>query len=435
MTLKHYWMPVCCCAVLACRGQDVSVTDEIAPPRPVYRYLIVVDTSSTMSRQKTLTIQTVVGLILNGMDGRIRTGDAWNLWTFDNQLHTNVFPAQMWDLRQRANVAERAQRLLRDLRFKKKKESLDQPLTALANEAQRSGALTAFLFTDGIVPVNGTPFDQSINNIFTQHAALMRKAKKPFVVVLVAQNGAFTAHAISPGGELPYVPRPQAPAALENNQNAGPSSPPAGTGTTPSEQTAERLLTVEQISEAIRHSKTRQTNPAPARPAPLILRGSNTNLIAPNPTNTATAAPASNALSLAPDKAPAEHLAATVPDTPPASAPTAQAQTPPDPPQQEDRSRPVETTVPQAPQDDKVADATEAAAANDAGEAPLIASPSPRTVAPFEPEPAHNPAKYLAAAVGLLLVTLGLAWLYVGRIRYVPNPGVISRSMEEDKKY
>src|SRR6266536_849632 len=161
MTLKHYWMPVCFCAVLACRGQDDPLTNEVPLPRPVYRYLILVDTSSTMSRQKTLTLQTVVELILSGMGGRIRTGDAWNIWTFDDQLHTNVFPAQMWDLRQRAMVADRAQRWLRDLRFNKKKEErLDQPLTALADEAQRSGALTAFLFTDGMVPVKGTPFDQ-----------------------------------------------------------------------------------------------------------------------------------------------------------------------------------------------------------------------------------------------------------------------------------
>src|SRR2546430_19947 len=165
MTLKRYWLPVCFCAVLACQGQDVPSTADVTLPRPVYRYLILLDTSSTMSPQKTLTIRTVVDLILNGMGGRIRTGDAWNLWTFDDQLHTNVFPAQMWDLRQRASLADRAQRLLRDLRFKKKKERLDQPLSALANEAQRSGALTAFLFTDGIVPVKGTPFDQPINDI------------------------------------------------------------------------------------------------------------------------------------------------------------------------------------------------------------------------------------------------------------------------------
>src|SRR5947207_571902 len=87
-------------------GQEA--TNEVAQPRPVYRYLFLVDTSSAMSRQKDLTMDTVSRLILSGIGSRIHTGEFWNIWTFADQLHTNGFPAQMWDLHERPDVADRA---------------------------------------------------------------------------------------------------------------------------------------------------------------------------------------------------------------------------------------------------------------------------------------------------------------------------------------
>src|SRR6266496_1287520 len=185
-----------------------GITNEVAPPRPVYRYLFLVDTSSAMSRQKELTMDAVSKMILSGVGGRLHAGEFWNIWTLDDQLHTNVFPPQMWELRQPPDVAERAYRFLRDQGFKKKKGPLDGLLTVLADEARLSGALTVVLFTDGSELMKGTPFDEAINEIFTRHAAGMRKAKKPFVVVLVAQDGEFVAHAVSPGGAPIYIPRP-----------------------------------------------------------------------------------------------------------------------------------------------------------------------------------------------------------------------------------
>src|SRR5216110_2941573 len=207
--MKRLLILVCLAGGLTCRGQDT--TNDDALPRPPYRYLFLVDTSSAMSRQKNITVDTVSKLILSGIGGRIQTGEAWNIWTFDNQLHTNLFPAQLWDLQQRAQVADRAYRFLRDQRLNKKKEHLDKYLPALADEAQRSGALTVFLFTDGSKPIEGTPFDARINEIFTRHAAGMRKAKKPFVIVLVAQDGQFAAHAVEAGGAPIYIPPPPSP--------------------------------------------------------------------------------------------------------------------------------------------------------------------------------------------------------------------------------
>ena len=218
--MKRLFILGCFCLAFHLRGQEASSTNAAALPRPVYRFLFLIDTSSAMSRQKTVTLDTVSRLILSGIGGRIQTGDAWNLWMINDQLHTNAIPAQTWDPRQRAELANRIFRFLRAQRFKKKKALLEKSLAAVAEEAKLSGALTVFLFTDGSVPVKGTPFDEPINEIFTKHAAGMRKSKKPFVTVFVAQEGRFSAHAVSPGGERIYIPRlPEAVATAKKNRS------------------------------------------------------------------------------------------------------------------------------------------------------------------------------------------------------------------------
>src|SRR6266404_3583481 len=258
---------VCLGLGLTSWGQEA--TNEVAQPRPVYRYLFLVDTSSAMSRQKGLTMDTVSRLILSGIGSRIHTGEFWNIWTFDDQLHTNAFPAQMWVLHERPDVADRAYRFLRDQRFNRKKEPLDKPLAAIAEEAKLSGALTAFVFTDGSAPVKGTPFDEPINDIFTKHASGMRKAKRPFVIVMVAEEGQFTAQAVSPAGEPIYIPRgPKAAATAKASEAANHfASPPSKTGTKPPADATDtaatvlppkKPLTVEEIAAVLRQSKEKQ---------------------------------------------------------------------------------------------------------------------------------------------------------------------------------
>src|SRR2546427_1350397 len=319
--MKRLFILGCFCLAFHLRGQEASSTNAAALPRPVYRFLFLIDTSSAMSRQKTVTLDTVSRLILSGIGGRIQTGDAWNLWMINDQLHTNAIPAQRWDPQQRADLANRVFRFLRARRFNKKKAQLEKSLAAVAEEAKLSGALTVFLFTDGSAPVRGTPFDKQINEIFTKHAAGMRKAKKPFVTVFVPQDGRFAAHAVSPGGERIYIPRlPEAMATAKKSaatakENAATVSPaPAKT------------LTAEEISELLRQSQKRQSNTVAMTQAPLIIRGgaSQTNLVAADTSNKAAvetlvrtpiaSAPASDATA-SPERS------AAVSNPPPAIAP------------------------------------------------------------------------------------------------------------------
>ena len=438
--MKRFLAFVCLCAGLNTRGEESLSTNEIAGPRPVYRYLLVVDTSVSMSRQKAITLDTVGKLILSGVSGRIHTNEAWTIWTFDDRLHTNVFPTQMWDPRRRGEAANRAYRFLRDQRFKKKKGRLDKTLAAVTDEAEFSGALTVFLFTDGTEPMKGTPFDEPINAIFTRHAAGMRKAKKPFVAVLVAQDGKFVAHSVSPGGESIYVPRLARKS--ENATNAPPAQSGSGTKPEPAatvQPPPKKPLTVEEISEALRQSRKKQTNALAAVPAPLIIRGeTSTNPAAPaqvNKPDVETLAPAPGPASPVPDAAAVQKRSAALSNSSlPAIAPAAPAGIESNAPAEKGLSAPAPAIVPPAPPKQEDAKAAAETTPDKTEDAPAFSSAPPQTAAILQPEPASRAWKYLAAAGALLLVALVLAWLYIRSIRYVPRPSIISQSLDKERK-
>ena len=108
--MKRLLILGCLCLAFHLRGQEASSTNAAAPPRPVQRFLFLIDTSSAMSPQKTVTLDTVSRLILSGVGGRIQNGEVWGLWTIDDQIHTDVIPAQRWDPQQRGDLANRIYR-------------------------------------------------------------------------------------------------------------------------------------------------------------------------------------------------------------------------------------------------------------------------------------------------------------------------------------
>jgi len=432
---------------LSLRAQDRPSTNEVALARPVYRYLFLIDTSSTMSRQKAVTLDTVSRLILSGMGGRIRIGNAWNLWTFDDGLDTNAFPAQLWDPRRASETAKQMQRFLSSRPFNKKKASLDNPLAAVAEEAKLSGALTVFLFTDGSAPVKGTPFDDPINEVFAKHAAGMRKAKKPFVAVLVSQDGKFAAHGVTPGGETIYIPRlPNPKATAKSLATEGDNSTnPAKSGPDPDSKPAEnaasaqappkKALTVEEISEAMRQSQKPQTNTGAATPVPLIIRAeAKTNEVAAGATGAPageTPAPTPAPSAVASNATAVQDQSGDVTDKPFAAAPAVTLRTEPSAPPVKITSAPPETSGPPAPQQNEEPAAPAEPRVDDTRKALVSVPAAVQAAVLAQPEP--SPRMYLIASVALLLVALLLAWLYIRSIRYVPRSSLISRSMAKEK--
>ena len=419
-------------------GQESTSTNATALARPNYRFLFLIDTSSAMSRQKTVTMDAVSRLLLSGIGGRIQPGDAWNLWTVDSQLHTDQFPPQRWEPEKRAEVANQMYRFLRSQPFKKKQSPLEKPLAVVAEAAELSEGLTVFLFTDGSAPVKGTPFDKSINDIFAKHAAGMRKAKKPFVTVFVAKDGRIAAHAVSPGSEQIYIPPLPKPVAVAKKaevtgkENSAAVPPALG-----------KTLTAEEIAELLRQTQKPQSNTVTTAPAPLILRGS--ALPTNPPVAEASAKPAVENPPLTPT--PSQPAAtpvvstnsppavATVPPANPAANPlVAAARTEPSAPTGGQTSAPSNAIVPLTHLPDRRPVETRQPEEGDTPDAIAASPAAAQTAVLAQQDPFSNAPVYLIVAVALLLVALILAWLYIRSIRYVPGPSIISQSLDRQKK-
>jgi hypothetical protein len=172
---------------------------------PVYRYLMVVETSAKMERLKQVTLDTVHELILTGMYGRIQRGEVLGIWPFKTDVDRKLSRPIHWSARERVDLANFIFRKLRDVSCSKE-SSLEAAMAAVMAEARRSERLTVFLITSGAEPFRGTEFDQEINAVFQQHVDAMSAARRPFVSVLVFEGGEVVAHAVTPGGRPIYIP-------------------------------------------------------------------------------------------------------------------------------------------------------------------------------------------------------------------------------------
>ncbi|MBI4327515.1 MAG: VWA domain-containing protein [Chloroflexi bacterium] len=178
---------------------------------PAYRYLILIDTSFSMARTREATARTVRELIVTGVQGRMNRGDTLGIWTFNEEVETRRFPICLWAPEQKESLAERAVYSLRKERFEKQTR-MDKALAEMFKAVQSSESLTIFIISDGDEPIVGTPFDRSINAIFRQYARSLRREKKPFVTMFVAQDGALNSWSAHTGGSvivLPDLPPPR----------------------------------------------------------------------------------------------------------------------------------------------------------------------------------------------------------------------------------
>jgi hypothetical protein len=324
--MKRLLLLALICGVLKIHGQP-SPEDAWPSAAPVYRYLFVVDTSSAMSRQKDVAIDTVHKLVLSGIGGRAQVGDVIGIWTFNEQIDTNGFPARMWAPRNGAEFANLAYRHLRDQKFSGKAGS-DAVSAAISAAAQKSGSLTVFWFTDGSTPVKGTPFDAPVNEIFQNHAAKMRKDKLPFVLVMVARNGAFVAHSVSSGGGTIYLPTvptnetnpPPSVARTPPKSSADPRRsrprPTESGGSSPTN--AVRSLSVAEIEQRLKESLRQRTNVLASESRPT---GSPAPAVNSPASDASAPAPATEAPKPLPE-APKPAVAPEIPEPEKAAAPT-----------------------------------------------------------------------------------------------------------------
>ena len=201
------WVPAASVLVVLCLATTMAAPDPSPPPGN--RYLFIVDTCSSMKRLATPLRSALFELIENGLEGRMKGGDTYGVWTCSDQVVTD-FPMQVWNEKERLILAYRASEFIKKQRLAKPGR-LDPAVSGLLTIVNSVKDVTALILTDGEDPVKGTPYDLEINAAVKNVAAAMHRDKKPVVVALVAQGGQIVQWGVNSPESLLLLPKPIVP--------------------------------------------------------------------------------------------------------------------------------------------------------------------------------------------------------------------------------
>jgi len=248
----------------------IAAPQPAKPPKPEgNRFLFVLETSSGMTKLEHGGRQAVFDLIYSGVDGRMRRGDTYGIWPFNEQIFAGLVPMQTWDPQKRLEQASAVGRYLRTHKYEKEGNFplLMKQLHAVVRGAQD---VNIFVVTDGNTAFAGTTFDGVINAGFESNRAQVQDAKKPLIVTLVARKGLFTAASVTPAGdkielaELPPVTNAVPEVAQAPATNAPSDKPLAQVLAQGDIETEAKTNAPVDMSRALIMRGPKLTNPTPA---------------------------------------------------------------------------------------------------------------------------------------------------------------------------
>jgi hypothetical protein len=400
------------------------------------RYLFVLDTSVGMARASRAAQQAVAELIQSGVEGRMRAGDTFGIWLFNQELSTE-FPMQRWSPQERVALAQRAHDFLSRVRYEKQAQfSKVMPVLKEVIEASRS--LTVILISDGKTPMSGTPFDEEINEIYRRHLREVRDARLAFVTFLAARDGKIEDHSVNSSlGPMRVPPAPPEPEVKPQVAQAPPPPEPVKRTPPPATPIAARSSPVARTNPppALTTTATAQiTQPeaAPSQPA--------TNRAVPAVSQPAVA-PTETRLPVAPrDTVPAPAVVSTTAPPPAVPAPVAQtvkAEPPPPPLQAVPTEKKVEPEPVPEPQtirgtpktNDAVSPLSSSYASIQSNAVPAEqAGTNSGEVLALQGDGTPS-GRVFAAVAAFLVFAAGFAFLWLRKLRQNSQPSLISRSM------
>jgi hypothetical protein len=157
----------------------------------IHQFLLVVDTSQSMRSREESLVRTVRALVQSGFNGQIEEGDIFGIWTFTSELHTNRFPAHLWEPRRRALHAEMAVQFISEEKFLGRTEFRSTAEELSRWVARQENALV-LLISDGEDQIVGIPNDIEINNYIIPRRARARAAKRVFLISMLVRQGRIT---------------------------------------------------------------------------------------------------------------------------------------------------------------------------------------------------------------------------------------------------
>jgi hypothetical protein len=375
-----------------------------APSAGGNRFLLIVDTSSSMKSGAADMLHAVDDIIRTSASGQLHAGDTLGVWTFNRELYAGLLPLQTWALADTNEIALRTLEFLKQQRYRGESH-LDKALEGMYAVIKGSDIITVFLISNGQNPIQGTPFDQQINALYVESVKEMKKDRKPIVTVLQAKRGKiirYTVNALPWPVVIPEVPIPIKTAEIAATPQNTPPVTPA-----PAPQSAPRVV-AQNPPPAI-------TTPTPA-PAPVVA--------VPPPAVTPKSAPPV----ATPPPVAAPHPFPPFRERPPSKTlPPPVIRTNPNPPVAVSALPPADNSEP-APTPPAAKPAVHAEAPP--APAAIPAKPNPAPVAAQATVSPYTGSKYLLiAAIASGAAGLALIALLIIRLRTPPGPSLITRTM------
>ncbi len=183
-------------AILSLQGVGLHLTPQKGP---FFRFVIIIDSSSSMKRNKEATLRTVQSLLGTGFQGLAKDGDVYGVWTVTDELDPGTFPPQKFAASINQMQMARAVMYVNQVKYKGKVD-LARAVDGMKKVAEISKETHFFLVTDGTDVVYGTPFDLDISTMLIRYKSKLAVDKNPFVVTLAARNRKFEAYSVEEGG-------------------------------------------------------------------------------------------------------------------------------------------------------------------------------------------------------------------------------------------
>ena len=387
------------------------------------RCLVIVDTSRAMPRRVDGTLNVVQELVISGLQRQFRPGDTFGLWTFNEVLHAGQFPLQVWSPESAGEIAARMVDFLKTQKYAKSAK-FESVLPALAYVVERSERLTVVLLSSGEEKIQGTPFDQQVNDYFQRLRKQQQKTRMPFVVAFSVHKG----HMINCTMNTPPWPL-QLPAPIRDAQPAQNRN-----------QQSQRTLQGKAATSAPPHTVAAPRTQTPSDKKPSLIPGASTTnksaLAAAVPTQSAKPAvvPPSPPRATSPPKVEPVKPKPAEPAVPkPASATSAPAVVA--------QSQPLAAAQPETniPAPTNTSPKAAFAAVNPApvytSNAAAPPRPAPPASAPVAPAPAPIPHKMIwITAAAVVVAAAVFIVLRSRRRRPEPQGSLITRSYDRGTK-
>jgi hypothetical protein len=233
ITLLPKLLPALCSFCIGLGTWAVSAQTAVLDQAALgVRYLFVVDSSKSMAPCKDLLAQTVASRIRTGINGQIRPGELFAVWTFNQKLSTDRYLPMVW-LPQTADLlADRIERALANQAFEGEAR-LDPVIAQIAKAALFSDSLTVFLLSDGSRRIQGTPFDEKLNAACGAARSGEPNARRLFVTTLFGRTNRLIGWSLDSIGAgqmvAAQIKKPADPAPFSNRSSALEQRPYAST--------------------------------------------------------------------------------------------------------------------------------------------------------------------------------------------------------------